>query len=748
MRTRPTAPVCVAAWIAVIMLLNACAPAATPAPTARPSDSQPALPVATTPQDSARLPAGSIPAAPADCPARGAFPPLFAGIRAGVNAFLLYTDTERATALIQHADFAWVRQQIHWRDIETSPGSYDWSALDRAIAAAHQASLQVLLSVVASPSWATANRAGGLPDAPAALAGFMRVLAAHYAGIVGAYEIWNEPNLAVENGGTAATPAHYLAVLKAAYPAVKQSDPCALVLAAPLAATATTDPAIAADDLQFYRDLYWLDDRAFLRSADLIAIHPGGGDHPFDARWPDDQPAQSRFYFRHIEEIRAIMQQAGDPRQAWVTEVGWATSAVPGAPPPITPEQQATNLVGAFQLARRQYPWITGMFAWNLNFAVLGTDEKSAFGILAPDWTPRPAYIALQAYLRDQAAQLLLERPAFSAGAPYQVKWAATTEGKVHTPPTLAPDGTLYVGSDMGHFYAIAPAGGLRWVFDAPGSTRNAPALGADGTIFLGDESGQLTALRSDGSVRWKQQLAGGIRGAPQLAGDALYVATAGGTAYRLGLDGAIRWRMPLDGPATAALLGGDQLYIPTEAGSAYAFSTAGAQRWHALIGHKIACAPALVGQRLLIGDADGNLTSLDAQSGRIGWQRHLVDRIVSPSLNPNSPLISGPPLDGTAGRLYLGGRNGTLTALDADGRVQWRYDTGSDITTTPLRAADGDLYVGLYDQRVVAVKPDGTPRWQMSVRGAVRATPQRGPDGTLYVVTIGGVVYALAPQA
>jgi hypothetical protein len=119
----------------------------------------------------------------------------------------------------------------------------------------------------------------------------MRALAARYAGSVGAYEIWNEPNLATKNGGAAATPAHYLAVLKTAYPAVKQSDPCALVLAAPLAATATTNPAIAVDGLQFYRELYALDDRAFLCSADLIAIHSGGGDHPFDARWQDDLPA-------------------------------------------------------------------------------------------------------------------------------------------------------------------------------------------------------------------------------------------------------------------------------------------------------------------------------------------------------------------------------------------------------------------------------------------------------------------------
>jgi hypothetical protein len=45
------------------------------------------------------------------------------------------------------------------------------------------------------------------------------------------------------------------------------------------------------------------------------------------------------------------------------------------------------------------------MFLWNMNFAVLrGAEgqpdhEQAAFSILNPDWTPRPAFTALQGYL-------------------------------------------------------------------------------------------------------------------------------------------------------------------------------------------------------------------------------------------------------------------------------------------------------------------------------------------------------------
>ncbi|MFN5927021.1 MAG: hypothetical protein ACK45X_02755, partial [Roseiflexaceae bacterium] len=48
--------------------------------------------------------------------------------------------------------------------------------------------------------------------------------------------------------------------------------------------------------------------------------------------------------------------------------------------------------------------WIGVLFLWNLNFAVLWgqegnpNHEQAAYGILNPDWSPRPVFIALQGF--------------------------------------------------------------------------------------------------------------------------------------------------------------------------------------------------------------------------------------------------------------------------------------------------------------------------------------------------------------
>ncbi len=164
-----------------------------------------------------------------------------------------------------------------------------------------------------------------------------------------------------------------------------------------------------------------------------------------------------------------------------------------------------------------------------------------------------------------------------------------------------------------------------------------------------------------------------------------------------------------------------------------------------------IASAPALArdparGDALLIGDAEGYLSSFDAATGALRWRRKLVQRIESPTLLPTSALIGAPPLVGADGTIFLGGRDGILSALDRDGTVRWRYASGSDIAATPAQAPDGTLYVGLLGKRLAAVGPDGRLHWSVHMGGAVRSAPFVAPDGTLYVSTLGGQLYALAP--
>jgi len=370
-------------------------------PTATPT------PLAATPTPVVRQGPGGLP-----------YPLQLAQLNFGVVGHLYYTDRYTALATAQEAGFEWFRQQIHWRDIEDSSGQFFWGDLDNIVAAADARGVLLLISVVRSPTWHTANGSDGMPQDPATLARFVGALAARYQGRVHAIEIWNEQNLAYENGGRVALEdaGHYVELLAVAYNSIKAVDPRIIVVAGAPSSTAMNNPHIAIPDQDYLRAMYSYKDGMIRDYFDVQAIHPGGSANPPDTLWPDNpSPADGwtddpTFYFRHVENSRRPMEEAGlGDHQVWITEFGWATqNNTPGFEfgNQISFETQRDYIVGAMQRSYEQYPWISNLFLWNLNFSVLqrenGLDplhEQGSFSIVNGDWSRRPAFYGIQEFI-------------------------------------------------------------------------------------------------------------------------------------------------------------------------------------------------------------------------------------------------------------------------------------------------------------------------------------------------------------
>jgi hypothetical protein len=347
-------------------------------------------------------------AAPASAPA----------LEFGVVGHLYYTDRDRVLQLVQNAGFDWVRQQVVWKDIQDPvAGIYGWEELDRIVNAVNSYGRKLLVNIVQSPSAYSATN--GLPDDPATLGNFVDLMARRYGDKIQAYEIWNEPNLAHENGGNIVPKdvGHYVEVLKVAYTRIKAVSPNAIVLAAASSSSGVTDPAIALSDQAFYQAMYTYNSGEVRNYFDVQAVHPGGSANSPDTLWPDNPSKangwtdDSTFYFRHVENVRKWMEQYGmADKKIWITEYGWATpNDTPGYEfgNQVNLDQQAAYITGAIRRAYGHYPWVSNMFLWNINFAVLWGErgdpqhEQASFAILNPDWSPRPAYLGVQSLIAE-----------------------------------------------------------------------------------------------------------------------------------------------------------------------------------------------------------------------------------------------------------------------------------------------------------------------------------------------------------
>jgi hypothetical protein len=134
------------------------------------------------------------------------------------------------------------------------------------------------------------------------------------------------------------------------------------------------------------------------------------------------------------------------------------------------------------------------------------------------------------------------------------VKWAYKTEAWVHGCPTIAPDGTIYCGSDDGYLYAFHRNGTLLWKTYTGSGMWASPSLDKEGNLYFGMWHSKIMSVAPNGSVRWTFPLPEGdmVWGSTAAISDdgTVYIGnyidhgtTNGGELIALGLDGSLKWR-------------------------------------------------------------------------------------------------------------------------------------------------------------------------------------------------------------
>ena len=349
----------------------------------------------------------------------------------GVQAFLWWKPevADRDLQLVQDAGFKWVKQLVSWQDVEgAGKGQYDWTNLDRIVGQAEQHGLKLIVRVSQDPDrpfWA-----GNPPENADHFADFLTAMASRYQGRIQAYQVWNEPNLAHEWGGRRPDPAGYARLLKTAYSAIKGADPKATVITAGMAPTGT-DTEIAMPDTAFYDKMYQAMKGNSDGYFDMLGVHAAGFAAPPEVS-PDEAAADKpkyggeRFFaFRHVEDVRKIMEKYGDKdKRVAVLEFGWTTDNRPdspyywhGAGAGIDEATKGKYLVHAYEWAQENWqPWIGLMSLiympdteWKQN------DEQYWWSILGPGYPDlylRPAYVELCTYLNGLAGQRCKYDPA------------------------------------------------------------------------------------------------------------------------------------------------------------------------------------------------------------------------------------------------------------------------------------------------------------------------------------------------
>ncbi len=309
-----------------------------------------------------------------------------------------YPDTsERDLRLARDAGFTWVKQLFPWAYVEGDlQGQFEWEEPDRIVEAVNRAGLKLIARLDMQPAWARSDRVFpvvGPPDRVADWGDFVYAVTRRYKGRIAAYEVWNEPNLAREWGGRPPSAAEYVRLLQVAHQAVKLGDPDALVITGGLSPT-TDLSAGARADVVYLQEMYAAGAKG---NFDLLGVHAAGFKAPPEtdpadvARDPtlsnqDPSPEELRrvYAFRHVEDLRRVMEQNGDgDRRIAILETGWTSDPRPESPyrwHSVTEQEKADYLVRAVQYARDHWrPWLGPVIVWTLADPAWGANQEQVY---------------------------------------------------------------------------------------------------------------------------------------------------------------------------------------------------------------------------------------------------------------------------------------------------------------------------------------------------------------------------------
>ncbi|MEZ5119656.1 MAG: cellulase family glycosylhydrolase [Candidatus Nanopelagicales bacterium] len=397
--------------------------------------------------------------------ARPVGPRYTVGVSGGYPLLTMTTsELTQEMALYRSMGVTWLRVDVDWSAIESTEGEFDWSALDRVVAAASGFSI---LGVIAySPLWATSDtgETHAPPTDPADYAAFCTAAATRYAGRIQAWEIWNEPNITPFWSSPDA--ADYTALVQAAHTAIKAADSNALVLAGALSPATTADGNIAPEE--FTAECYTEGIQGYF---DAWSVHPYC--YPAD---PQDSSTSSWNTFQRLPLVYAEMVVGGDDdKQIWLTEFGAPTGSHETA---VTEDEQADQLESGLGLANA-WSWAGPLFYFSgRDRGTDLSDREQNFGFVKYDFSDKPARAALTSAIR------------YGTTVPAGTPTSLTISGDVETERLLR----------------IQTSGEDRWTVGANANAETGSDAGSDFVIARYDDDGAwvdnpLDVGRADGGV-------------------------------------------------------------------------------------------------------------------------------------------------------------------------------------------------------------------------------------------------------
>jgi hypothetical protein len=287
---------------------------------------------------------------------------------------------------------------------------------------------------------------------------------------------------------------------------------------------------------------------------------------------------------------------------------------------------------------------------------------------------------------------------------PFRLDWTANGKSLVEFPPAVAFH-HLYYATFSGKLRSVRTSDGRRqWSIPVGRCEAAGPAVGMyrGGTVY---------------ETFLNRQTGGPCIANPS---DGLVLAVGAWPTHR------VRWKRNLGASETSPTVVGSRVYIGTAEGNVYALNAdTGKTLWSYHVGGPVKGAIAYDRGKVFFGSYDGHLYALTAGTGKLLWTASSSGHFYS------TPAVA-------YSRVYAGSTDHSVYAFDENtGNLVWSRGTGSYVYGSPA-VWDGRVYVGSYDHNFYALNAaTGTVDWTFPAAGPISGSAAI-VDGVVYFSHLG----------
>jgi len=360
--------------------------------------------------------------------------------------------------------------------------------------------------------------------------------------------------------------------------------------------------------------------------------------------------------------------------------------------------------------------------------------------------------------------------PYAGAALPY-VRWRFATGSPVTASPAVDSDGTIYIGSWNGWFYALNNFGLLKWRYKTGNIIRSSAAIADDGTVYVGSNDTYLYAFDRRGTLLWKYKTGGAVVSSPAVGSDGtVFFGSADNYVYALNSDGSPAWRFAGAGAGvdSSPALGADgRVYIGSWDRYVYGLNQeTGEAEWiwpfkawffpededaYCFYGG-IFASPAVA--------PDGSLYVANDTMNR-GADCAPDDDYYYFRITPCG-TVSAPSVCGANFQLSLGdydvystaavrddastylGYGSAIAHVLPDGVLDWSYLTGGKVDSSPALDVQSSVFAGSADRRMYCLSGAGSLLWKFETYGRITSSPAIDPGGSIVFGSEDGSVYSV----